>query len=192
VHPVALTLEQASSLGLPSTPLKATELHADKWRARMGREQTEIDALAALRPEILREIALDALKPFFDPTLDDRIGKAKVAWENLAREMLPNVPGWEAAREDVARYRELLATAARYLRRAQTRAYKALETVKPPEIRLPEAEIVAESPEPLFTTDDDFVAASQKLIAHKALEECADGDPDGCRPMKAYYRKVLQ
>ena len=72
VHGVALTLAQVHELNLPSTPLKATEKRADKWRARMGHEQTEIDALAALRPEELRRIALDALKPFFDFDLDAR------------------------------------------------------------------------------------------------------------------------
>ena len=45
VHPVALTLDQVRDLNLPSTPLKETEKRADKWRARMGHEQTEIDAL---------------------------------------------------------------------------------------------------------------------------------------------------
>ena len=76
VHRVALTLDQVRELNLPSTPLKETEKRADKWRARMGHEQTEIDALAALRPEELTRIALDALKPFFDFTLDERCERA--------------------------------------------------------------------------------------------------------------------
>ena len=45
VHRVALTLDQVRELNLPSTPLKTTEKRADKWRARMEHEQTEIDAL---------------------------------------------------------------------------------------------------------------------------------------------------
>lgn len=49
MHRVALTPAQAREHGLPSTPLKETEKRAGKWRAAMGVEQTEIDALAALR-----------------------------------------------------------------------------------------------------------------------------------------------
>ena len=54
VHRVALTPAQVREYGLPSTPLKATEKRADPWRAAMGVEQTEIDALASLGPELLR------------------------------------------------------------------------------------------------------------------------------------------
>jgi hypothetical protein len=46
--------------------------------------------------------------------------------------------------------------------------------------RAPEPEIdEAEQPEPLFTTDDDFVTATQKLLAEKAYEGATgDGDDD--------------
>jgi hypothetical protein len=40
------------------------------------------------------------------------------------------------------------------------------------EIAAPEAEIVEDDqPEPLLTTDDDFVEATQKLVASKNLED---------------------
>ena len=40
------------------------------------------------------------------------------------------------------------------------------------EIAAPEAEIVeGDQPEPLLTTDDDFVEATQKLVASKNLED---------------------
>jgi hypothetical protein len=52
--------------------LKATERRADKWTAAMGVQQTEIDALAALQPDVLTQMATDAIAPFFDSTLDAR------------------------------------------------------------------------------------------------------------------------
>ena len=70
VHRVALTPDQVREYGLPSTPLKDTERRADKWTAAMGVEQTEIDALAALQPDVLTQMARDAIAPFFDSTLD--------------------------------------------------------------------------------------------------------------------------
>jgi hypothetical protein len=77
----ALTVEQVGSLGLPSTPLKATERRADRWRAAYGVEQTEIDALATLRPDELRRIVRSAAKPYWAPTLADRAREARRAWE---------------------------------------------------------------------------------------------------------------
>jgi hypothetical protein len=46
----------------------------------MGVEQTEIDALAALRPDLLRQIARDAIAPFYDHTLDRRVTEARDRW----------------------------------------------------------------------------------------------------------------
>jgi len=77
IHHVALTLAQVQEHGLPSTPLKESEKRADKWREAWGHEQTEIDALAALQPETLRAIAKDAIKPFWDDSLNGRTTRAR-------------------------------------------------------------------------------------------------------------------
>jgi hypothetical protein len=84
----ALTVDQVRQFGLPSTPLKETELRAGGWRQRYGVEQTEIDALATLRPELLRQIAEDAVAPFYDVTLALRVRMAKQQWEALAQQAL--------------------------------------------------------------------------------------------------------
>jgi hypothetical protein len=80
VHRVALTPDQVRAYGLPSTPLKATEKRADRWRTEMGVQQTEIDALSSLRPDLLTEIVWAALTPFYDTTLDERVRQARSAW----------------------------------------------------------------------------------------------------------------
>jgi len=85
VHRVALTPDQVRQYGLPSTPLKATEKRADKWTAAMRVEQTEIDALATLRPDLLRRIAVDAIAPFYDRTLAGRVSQAKTDWRARAQ-----------------------------------------------------------------------------------------------------------
>ena len=86
--PVALTVEQVRELDLPSTPLKTTEKRADTWRKAFGVEQTEIDALATLQPQILREIVTTAISPYFDHTLAPRVSAARKGWEEAARQML--------------------------------------------------------------------------------------------------------
>ncbi len=81
----ALTVEQVTTLGLPSTPLKETELRAAGWRERYGVEQTEIDALATLKPDALKQIVRESVKPFFDKTLKQRSDSAKREWEEQAQ-----------------------------------------------------------------------------------------------------------
>jgi hypothetical protein len=88
VHRVALTPDQVRGLGLPSTPLKDTEKRAEKWEARTGTSQTEIDALAALRPGDLVRIAREAIAPFFDETLPDRTEQARQDWLASAQEIV--------------------------------------------------------------------------------------------------------
>jgi hypothetical protein len=80
VRRVALTPDQVREYGLPSTPLKETERRGDKWRTAMLTDQTEIDALASLQPDLLRRIARDAIAPFFDRTLDRRVRDARSRW----------------------------------------------------------------------------------------------------------------
>lgn len=88
VHRVALTPDQVREYGLPSTPLKDTEKRADKWQQSMGVAQTEIDALASLRPDLLRRIARDAIAPFYDATLAERVRDAYSEWRTEAQEAL--------------------------------------------------------------------------------------------------------
>jgi hypothetical protein len=79
VHRVALTPAQVGVLNLPSTPLKDSERRADRWREAMGVEQTEIDGLAALQPDVLSGIARDALDAFRDRSLAGQVFKAEQA-----------------------------------------------------------------------------------------------------------------
>lgn len=95
VRPVGLLPEHVKEYGLPSTPLKATEKRADKWTEAMGVDQTEIDALATLQPDVLREIARQAIEPFFDATLARRCHDAAAAWTDQAQAVLHDVIGPE-------------------------------------------------------------------------------------------------
>ncbi len=88
VVPVALTVDQVKQLGLPSTPLKDTERRADRWRDAFGIEQTEIDAIATLQPGVLREIVVDAIKPYIDETLNKRVNQAELEWKDAAQDAI--------------------------------------------------------------------------------------------------------
>jgi hypothetical protein len=97
VHRVALTPEQVGEHQLPESPLKTSEKRAGKWKQRMGVEQTEINALVTLDPDLLRRIALDAIAPFYDDKLDDRVRNDAIAAEadGFKPPKLPEVPAPE-------------------------------------------------------------------------------------------------
>jgi hypothetical protein len=169
VYRVALTPGQVREYDLPSTPLKDTEKRADKWQQAMGVAQTEIDSIAALRPDLLRQIARDAIAPFYDLELDRRVAAYRHEWLGRAQEMI-------AASFDLDRLAEIRADAEAQLEgmREQIRELNdALRIdVDPddlPPIELPDAESggVASNP-PLIDSRWDFAEQCRALIASKA------------------------
>jgi DNA topoisomerase VI subunit B len=190
LHHVALTLDQVIEYELPSTPLKETEKRAERWREAMEHEQTEIDALAALRPEVLRQIAEDSIRPFFDETLDDRVDDLWGKFEAEADAWFEALPAYAQAKADISKVRAALAEAAQALADAQKRGVEALtqaadeadDAPEPPDDTI-EPEITESTPYALFSTDDAFVTASIKLIERKRLvppEESDEADEDAC------------
>jgi hypothetical protein len=87
----ALLVDQVKTLGLPETPMKDSEKRAGKWRQRFGCEQTEIDALATLRPDVLNEIVERDLTPFFDFTLQERQKQAYKVAQDTTQQIVDKV-----------------------------------------------------------------------------------------------------
>jgi hypothetical protein len=176
VRPVALTYRQVVDLELPSTPLKEGERRRAGWREHWNREQTEIDSLAALQPDVLRRIAEGAIKPFVDPSLETRWRRAETSWNIRARELLRANPGYDAAEAGIAAalaqaegVAHDLRAAADDLETAQAIAADILDPDLPPPYEMPQPEITASAPEPLFRSTDDWRHATEKLIAYRDL-----------------------
>jgi hypothetical protein len=168
VVPVALTVEQVRELGLPSTPLKETEKRADRWREEFGVEQTEIDALATLQPDLLREIIEAAFDPYFDRTLKDRVAEAEADWLAEAQAAIdaqvdPEVLA--ALRTEAA---EQLSQVESRLADINERLRLAADRFTLPEIEVPEPEIDEDvTRQALVSFEDDWTTATQALIARK-------------------------
>jgi hypothetical protein len=166
--PVALTVEQVRELGLPSTPLKETEKRADRWRQAFGVEQTEIDALATLRPDVLRDIVERAFDPYFDRTLAARVSEAKEEWEQEAEEaireqvdptILANLR--EEAGERLAELRSVIDD-------INERMRLAADDFTLPPIEVPEPEVDEDaSRQALVSFDHSWLEATRALIARK-------------------------
>jgi len=172
LHQVALTLEQVTRLGLPSTPLKETERRKDKWRAAMGHEQTEIDALIALDPDELTRIAEAAIAPFYDETLKERCRAAYDTWWRDANELLTNDARYDDARQSIEDAHNEVMDAIDNLVTAQDDAESTLSDIEPPPFDCPEPELNDEdAPQPLFTSQDDYTTTTTRLRLYKALED---------------------
>jgi hypothetical protein len=208
VHRVALTIEQVREHNLPASPLKKTEKRAARWKEHWGHEQTEIDALAALRPDILQNIAMTVISLFYDRDLSRRVEDARDQYLAEANRRLREHPGYErlrlaiqetdrltvnaisGAQKDLStaieavlaqmrpeldRVREQQSQTLQELRGRYDLIRQELSAISLPEIDIPEPEIdEGGQPEPLFTTADDFITATRRLIASKALEDDDD------------------
>jgi hypothetical protein len=172
VRRVALTPEQVRQHGLPSTPLKSTERRADKWQEAMGVAQTEIDALAALQPALLRRIARDAIKPFYDATLAHRCATAQAEWRDACQEAVDEQTDQERLDEIAAQAEALLEPV-----REQIKALEEQVRIDTTDYELPAR---PDMPEPELTVEPDgkplvdsawpWAEQSRRLIASKAYD----------------------
>jgi hypothetical protein len=167
VVPVALTVEQVRELGLPSTPLKETEARASRWRETFGVDQTEIDALATLRTDDLREIAGAAFAPYFDATLEDRVAEAKIEWLAQAQQAIDEQVDPEVLAALQAEASGRLAELREVIDTINERLQLAADEFDLPVIEIPTAEL-DEDAERLVRFDDDFIEATHALKERKS------------------------
>ncbi|MGZ4563079.1 MAG: hypothetical protein ACXVX6_05780, partial [Mycobacterium sp.] len=168
VHRLALTPDHVREYGLPSTPLKDTERRADRWKDAMGVEQTEIDALAALQPDLLTQLAREAIAPFYDATLERRTQRIRSEWLDAAQQAINDQSGGD-------RMEQLRTDAAARLDDLRDRINEVLDEVdidvdqfELPDIpELPEAELDGDQPEPLLDSRWDFAEQCRRLIEAK-------------------------
>lgn len=168
IYRVALRPDQVTQLGLPSTPLKDTEKRADRWQRAWGVEQTEIDALASLRPELLDRIARGACGQFFDTGLAARVDQYRQEWLDRAADMIP-------ALGDVHRQAEQkLGEMRDQIRELNSQLRVDLDSDDLPSIQLPEAELDGQGGmPPLIDSDWDFADQCRALIGSKQYENGA-------------------
>jgi hypothetical protein len=173
VHRVATTLPQVRALDLPSTLLKETERRADRWRARWGHEQTEIDALAQLRSAELQRIAVAAIRPFHDPTLGARAVAANAAWGSEAVRILEAAVGGglDAKRAELATLLDRVKPELERLRREMAISLDSADLPPVLAVEPDPAGLPAPRP-PLFDSTEDWAAATLQLASDRAL---ADG-----------------
>lgn len=167
VHRIALVPDQVRDLNLPSTPLKSTERRADKWTRATGTEQTEIDALASLRPDLLEQIAREALDGWFDQTLADRVARYRSEWLARARDMIAATFDMDRLAEIRRDAEERLAGMRREIEALNDALRIDVDEDDLPPIELPEATGPEGNPMPLIDSRWSFARQTYALINSK-------------------------
>ena len=160
-------------LDLPSSPLKEGEKRAAKWLELYGSEQTEIDALATLRPDELERIAREAVAPYFDAGLAERVRDAEAGWQEQVRAEIANqIDEDRLDRLKVAP--KPRSTSSGKSTPNSRRSPRDIEISEPPE--LPEADMDAleeaqdeRRSSVLIDSDMDFAEAMDRLRAHSEM-----------------------
>jgi hypothetical protein len=169
VYSIALTPDQVRLYGLPSTPLKATEKRGDNWRRVMEVDQTEIDALASLQPEMLAQIAQAAIRPFFDSTLAHRVNVARQEWVTRAQSVVEQAMDSEQLDRLRTEAGEKLAAMRAEIEAINDALRIDSDDFELPEIVVPDAVLNgASNGTPLVDSRWPFVEQSQRLKDHKA------------------------
>jgi hypothetical protein len=176
LYPVALTREQIRALRLPSSPLKETERRASRWREAHGHDHTEIDAMVELHPGALRDAVSDAILPFYDADLHNRVLAAEVRWREEADKALHAHPGYKAASRRIKAAWESARAATSKLNSEQRQAAQTLRDSIPPPPEFPEPAPAGETKRALFNSETDFVTTTRQLIRHKKLIGSDDND----------------
>ena len=169
VH-AALGPEQVRELDLPSSPLKEGEKRAAKWLELYGSEQTEIDALATLNPDALRDIASAAIAPYFDADLAERVRAAATDWQEIANAEIADQI--DSDRLDALKARaEAALDELREVNTELDSMANEIEVSDAPELPEPDMEALEEAQAErrdavLIDSDMDYVEATDRLNAH--------------------------
>jgi hypothetical protein len=186
VVPVAMTPEQVREFGLPSTPLKKKEKRADKWLAEFGLAQTELDALATARPDILRQVVEQGIEPYYDRTLAERLARARGEWRGRAQRVIDahvdadEVEGIRRDLDDLAadatrRIEAIKAGIAERVSEADERLRAMVAGIRLPKLpTLPEAVLPAGETHGLLVSSE--WSWIEQTLALKARKTYGDGD----------------
>lgn len=176
-YQAALTPQQVDAYrdganALPESPVKESDPRWERWASAMGVEQTEIDALATLQPDLLREIAEDWIAVFYDKTLDERVWQAKAEWVQQAQQALDEQTGdLEWLRDDAA---AKLAEKRDEIRAILDDVHVDTDNLDlPPIPAIPEAELDPNraQPKPLCDSRWSFAIQTTRLRASKQYKE---------------------
>jgi hypothetical protein len=174
VRPIALTAEQCMAYRLPRTPIKETEARRATFEDRYGEGATELDALEALRPSVLRQIVEKEIQRYRDASLVHRFSQAvqpvnermRDATESVLTSYSDDLKAVRAAYEDLEkRVESWQSTTAELWQRIADDLAAAAPSIG--DVDWPEAVEGAEQADPLFDSRRSYVQQIDRYKAHQ-------------------------
>jgi hypothetical protein len=174
VRPVVLTHEQCIRYSLPRAPIKETERRLRQFEEQFDEGATELDALEALYPGVLREILIREIRRYWNPDHGELVDQAyedfKAEIDDANAEVTTEFKDeLDALDEELRRVRGtfdgLNRTARELFARMRERLQKREDELvfEPPEIEF-EAD---EDPDALFDSRRDYL---EQLAAYKRFQ----------------------
>jgi hypothetical protein len=109
--------------------------------------------MVELHPDALRDAVLDAILPFYDADLDNRVLAAEMKWREKADKALQAHPGYKGASRRIKAAWESVSAAASKLHSEQRQAAEVLRDTVPPPPELPEPAPAGEAKPALFDSE---------------------------------------
>ncbi len=174
LRPIVLTHDQCIEHRLPRTPLKDTEGRAGVWQERFGKGATELDALEALRPGVLKTILETEIARYRDDDLNDAIAEVECDAESDLAEITEQVHERHAAKIAALRkdHKALLTQIGKFNRKAGpvlTAIERDLNRAAPDadDYNWPEPADGDEDDDPLFDSTRDYIKQIDRFKGHQ-------------------------
>jgi hypothetical protein len=174
VRPIVLTHEQCVEHGLPRTPIKESDLRAPGFEARFGAGATELDALEALHPGLLRELVEKEIDRYWDPDHDDAVARTCEDIEEQLNRITAEIHAEHEVEIDALRaeWQRITNEHRAWIELAKPVWHAIREKCDENEPRIDDVEWVEpfepdEDPDPLFDSTRDYVTQVDRFKRHQ-------------------------
>jgi predicted nucleic acid-binding Zn ribbon protein len=174
VRPVVLTHDQCVEYHLPRIPIKESERRGAAFEARYGEGATELDALEALRPGLLRRLLIKEIDRYWDHGHDDAIGatcrdikgRLDEITADIRAEHQHQIDALEAEFQEItSAYRAWVDRARPLWQAIREKCYESAPDID--DVEWTEAFQADEDPDPLFDSTRDYVEQIDRFKRHQ-------------------------
>jgi hypothetical protein len=167
LRPVALMAAQVRQYHLPRTPIKETERRGSRFEERFGEGATELDALEALHPGVLRQILETEIERYHDYNLDDAVSDECRKFEKKLNAINKKVRA--ANKQEIAALCQEYGQFCQHFNSLRQAINDQLKAAAPDldEVEWPEPNEGDEDDDPLFDSTRDYVEQIDRYKEHQ-------------------------
>jgi hypothetical protein len=174
VRPIVLTHDQCTEYRLPRTPIKEKEKRGPKFQERFGEGATELDALEALHPGLLRRILVAEIERYWNTDHDDAVADTCREIEDQLDEITKDVVELHQPEIDAltAEFQEIRRSYRAWLDLARPLYQRITDTLKQSQPDIDGVDCAPdfnadEDTDPLFDSSRDYVEQIDRYKRHQ-------------------------